>query len=96
MKEGSAQADDPTAHADLENRFGSEGLDYGHAQRGQHADLDWDGLANLAEQGPESLVQFVLRQIDLTIFDPRQRVIAYALSEALEPSGWLGLSLIHI
>ena len=42
MKEGGALADDPTAHADLENRFGSEGLDYGHAQRGKHADLDWD------------------------------------------------------
>ena len=96
MKEGSAMADDPTAHADLENRFGSEGLDYGHAQCGRHADLDWDGLANLAEQGPESLVQFVLRQIDLTIFDPRQRVIAYALSEALEPSGWLGRPLPEI
>ena len=54
MKEGGALADDPTAHADLENRFGSEGLDYA-IQRGKHADLDWDGLANLAEQGPEVL-----------------------------------------
>ncbi len=96
MKEGGALADDPTAHSDLENRFGSEGLDFGRAQRGKPADLDWDGLANLAEQGPESLVQFVLRQIDLTIFDPYQRVIAYALSEALEPSGWLGRPMSEI
>ena len=64
MAAGSAIADDPTSHADLENRFGSEALDYGHAQRGRPADLDWDGLANLAEQGPESLVECVLRQID--------------------------------
>ena len=96
MKEGGALADDPTAHSDLENRFGSEGLDFGRAQRGKPADLDWDGLANLAEEGPESLVQFVLRQIDLTIFDPCQRVIAYALSEALEPSGWLGRPISEI
>ena len=96
MAAGSAIADDPTSHADLENRFGSEGLDYGHAQRGRPADLDWDSLANLAEQGPESLVECVLRQIDLSIFDPRQRVIAYALSEALEPSGWLGRPVADI
>ena len=96
MKDGAALADDPTSHADLENRFGSEGLDYGHAQRGKPADLDWDGIANLAEQEPESLVECVLRQIDLSIFDPRQRVIAYALSEALEPSGWLGRPLDEI
>ena len=96
MDAGRAVSDDPTSHADLENRFGSEGLDYGHAQRGRPADLDWDGLANLAEQGPESLVECVLRQVDLTIFDPRQRVIAYALAEALEPSGWLGRPLAEI
>ena len=96
MAAGSAIADDPTSHADVENRFGSEGLDYGHAQRSRPADLDWDGLANLAEQGPESLVECVLRQIDLSIFDPSQRVIAYALAEALEPSGWLGRSLAEI
>ncbi|MEC8712096.1 MAG: RNA polymerase factor sigma-54, partial [Pseudomonadota bacterium] len=48
------------------------------------------------EQGPESLVECVLRQIDLTIFDPHQRVIAYALSEALEPTGWLGRELSDI
>ena len=46
---GSALGDDPTAHSDMENRFGSQGLDFGHAQRGRPADTDWDALANLAE-----------------------------------------------
>ncbi|MEC8516469.1 MAG: RNA polymerase factor sigma-54 [Pseudomonadota bacterium] len=96
MSGGAALADDPTANTDLENRFGSQGLDFGHSQRGRPSDLDWDALANLAEQGPESLVECVLRQIDLTIFDPHQRVIAYALSEALEPTGWLGRELSDI
>ena len=96
MAQGKAVADDPTANADLENRFGSQGLDFGHAQRSRPSDVDWDGLANLAEQEPESLVECVLRQVDLTIFDPRQRVIAYALAEALEPSGWLGRPLEEI
>ena len=96
MSGGAALADDPTANTDLENRFGSQGLDFGHAQRGRPADMDWDALANLAEQGPESLMECVLRQIDLTIFDPRHRVIAYALAEALEPSGWLGRDLTEV
>jgi RNA polymerase sigma-54 factor len=96
MSGGAALGDDPTANADLENRFGSQGLDFGHAQRGRPADMDWDALANLAEQGPESLMECVLRQIDLTIFEPRQRVIAYALAEALEPTGWLGRELSEV
>ena len=96
LSTGSALGDDPTAHADMENRFGSQGLDFGHAQRGRPADTDWDALANLAEDGPESLIECVIRQIDLTIFDPVQRVIAYALAEALEPTGWLGRDLEEI
>ncbi|MDP6219247.1 MAG: RNA polymerase factor sigma-54 [Alphaproteobacteria bacterium] len=96
MREGAAIADDPTAHADVENRYESAALDYGREQRGRPADTDWDALANLAETGPESLVEFVLRQIDMTIFDPADRVIAYALAEALEPTGWLGRPLSDI
>ena len=96
MTEGAAISDDPTAHADVENRYESAALDYGREQRGRPADTDWDALANLAETGPESLVEFVLRQIDLTIFDPADRVIAYALAEALEPTGWLGRPLSDI
>ena len=80
---GSALADDPTANADLENRFGSEGLDFGHSQRGRPADLDWDALANLAEQGPESLVECVLRQIDLTF-----SIRASASSPMRSPKRW--------
>ena len=44
MAAGSAIADDPTSHADVENRFGSEGLDYGHAQRGRRR--IWIGTAS--------------------------------------------------
>lgn len=96
MSEGAAIADDPTAHTDVENRYESASLDYGKEQRSRPADTDWDALANLAETGPESLVEFVLRQIDLTIFEPGARVIAYALAEALEPTGWLGRPLSDI
>ena len=34
MSEGAAIADDPTAHADVENRYESASLDYGREQRG--------------------------------------------------------------
>ncbi len=96
MASGDPIKDDPTFHSDVENRFESEALDYGHAQRSRPLELDWDGLANIAEQGPESLLQCVVRQIDLSIFDPKKRVIAYALAEALEPTGWLGKPIDEI
>ena len=42
------------------------------------------------------LYEHVLRQIDLSIRDPRQKGIAYLLAEALEPSGWLGRPVAKI
>lgn len=42
------------------------------------------------------LYEHVQRQIDISIRDPRQKAIAYFLTEALEPSGWLGRPLAKI
>jgi len=44
----------------------------------------------------EGLYAHVRRQIDLSIRDPRQKEIACFLTEALEPSGWLGRPLEKI
>lgn len=94
MQTGAALGDDPTGHSDLENRFGSDGLDFGSPTRASGD--DFDVIANVASDRPESLIEFVLKQIDLTIFDPRQRFIAYELAMALEPSGWLGRQVQEI
>lgn len=45
-----------------------------------------------ASAGP-SLMAHVVAQIDRRVTDPRERRIALALAEALEPSGWLGQPL---
>jgi len=95
IENGAALGDDPTAHSDLENRFGSEGLDLGRSAGGANAavDSDWDDLAGLVADRPASLREFILRQVDLSITDTRQRFIAYELTDALEPSGWIGRSV---
>jgi RNA polymerase sigma-54 factor len=97
MREGAALADDPTAHGDFENRFESNGLDLGRsAAPAATGDTDWDSLANLVPEQPETLTEFVIGQIDLSIFDPRQRFIAYEFADSLEPSGWLGQAVEDI
>lgn len=90
MRDGAALADDPTAHVDVENRFESNALDFGRTTTPKSGDVDWDGIANLVPDQPETLMEFVVRQVDLSIFDPRQRFIAYEFTDALEPTGWLG------
>lgn len=54
--------------------------------------LDPDGLASPGE----SLIGHVLRQIRQMGLSPRDRVLALALTEALEPTGWLGTELPEI
>ena len=74
MREGTALADDPTAHGDFENRFESNGLDFGRGSAPvANCDADWDSLSNLVPKQPETLTEFVIGQIDLSIFNPRQR-----------------------
>ena len=97
IREGVALADDPTAHSDFENRFESSGLDLGRAATPNLSpETDWDSLANLVPQEPKTLTEFVIGQIDLTIFNSRQRFIAYEFTDSLEPSGWLGKDIKDI
>ena len=97
IREGTALADDPTAHCDFENRFESNGLDLGRgAASAAMGDTDWDNLANLVPAQPKTLTEFVVGQIDLSIFDLRQRFIAYEFADSLEPSGWLGQAVEDI
>ena len=90
MRDGAALADDPTSNVDVENRYESAPVDYGTAASGGRGETDWDSLANLTPDQPETLVEFLVGQIDLSIFDHRQRFIAYEFVDAIEPTGWLG------
>lgn len=53
--------------------------------------VDWDAVAAL-ESGKPSLHEHVAGQIALAFPHPALRRIALAFAEALEPTGWLGLS----
>lgn len=58
-------------------------------------DSDFDAVAALAE-APSGLQAHVARQIELTFRSARDRAIAEAFAEALEPTGWLGAPLAEI
>ena len=90
MRDGAALADDPTHNVDVENRYESAPVDFGTTTSGARGETDWDSLANLTPDQPETLVEVLVRQIDLSIFDHRQRFIAYEFVDAIEPTGWLG------
>ena len=96
MQEGAALGDDPTAHADYDNRFSSEGLDLGRNQGPVAADSHFDDLAARIANRPQGLHSFVRSQIDLEIRDTSDRIIAFLLADALEPTGWLGQPLDEI
>ena len=57
--------------------------------RGHQPLFDPDGVP--AES--DSLIGHIVRQIGALPLTPRQRVLALALTEALEPTGWLGADL---
>ena len=54
-----------------------------------------EGAVDQVSAGP-SLMAHVLGAIDRRLSDPKERRIALALAEALEPSGWLGQPLTAI
>ncbi|SFC19735.1 RNA polymerase factor sigma-54 [Tropicimonas isoalkanivorans] len=53
---------------------------------------EFDRIAALRADGP-SLYAHIAEQIDLEFSDPRLREVAYGFLEALEPSGWMTVSL---
>lgn len=55
----------------------------------------YDPVALMAD-APESLFDHVRRQIELSFRDPSDKRIAFALAQALEPTGWLTADLDEI
>ena len=92
MSESAALAEDPTEHADLENRFDQslvEAPQYNNAAK--PVDGDYDAIANVSSS--EGFYPGLFRQMNLTIEDPKQRLIAGHFVNALEPTGWIGTSV---
>jgi len=95
MNESAALAEDPTAHSDFDNRFDASVVD---APRTSSAtapfDGDFDAISNVSSQ--DGFYPNLFKQLNLTIEDPRQRLIAGHFVNALEPTGWIGMSVAEI
>ena len=95
MNESAALAEDPTAHSDFDNRFDASVVD---APRTSSAtapfDGDFDAISNVSSQ--DGFYPNLFKQLNLTIEDPRQRLIAGHFVNALEPTGWIGMNVAEI
>ena len=95
MSESAALAEDPTAHSDFDNRFDASVVD---APRTSSAaapfDGDFDTISNVSSQ--DGFYPNLFKQLNLTIEDPRQRLIAGHFVNALESTGWIGMSVAEI
>jgi RNA polymerase sigma-54 factor len=88
-KPAAALADDPTENSDYENRFDQSTLEAHVARQDVSSfDGDYDALAGVSSS--ESVYQCLFRQLNLTIDNPKQRLIAGHFINSLLPSGWLG------
>ena len=95
MKESAALAEDPTANSDFENRFDASVVDAPSASSVAAAfDGDFDSISNVSSQ--VGFYPNLFKQLNLTIEDPRQRLIAGHFVNALEPTGWIGMSVSEI
>ena len=90
IKYGETHADTPITNDGMENTFESSQLDLGDRKSSGASQQDWDLIASTVEEQPVSLYTHVCKEIDQLLVDPMERMIGYAMAEALEPSGWLG------
>ena len=95
MSESAALSEDPTAHSDFDNRFDASVVDSPRTSSATAPfDGDFDAISNVSSQ--DGFYPNLFKQLNLTIEDPRQRLIAGHFVNALEPTGWIGMSVAEI
>jgi len=95
LSESAALAEDPTEHSDFENRFDASIVDAPRQSSATAAfDGDFDAISNVSSS--EGFYPNLFKQLNLMIDDPRQRLIAGHFVNALEPSGWIGMSVAEV
>ena len=96
LKESAALADDPTQHSDLDNRFDSSIADMPRGETASRAsgNDDFNILDNISQK--EGFYPFLFKQLNLTFTKPSERMIATHFINALEPSGWIGRTVIDV
>ena len=95
--DGKMQDDGPISDAALDNQFETGQIDLGRSGASAPAgDGDFDALSLLAADEDRSLYAHVCDEAERLFTDPTDKMIALALIDALEPSGWLGQDLADI
>ena len=89
LSDGTALTDDPTANVDYENRFETEITDFKTQPKSTTQSDDYDFISSSVENNPISLQEHVYRQIDMKFSGAKERLVAHAFTETLQPSGWI-------
>ena len=97
MQVGALPDDGPSGEMAEANTFETGQVDLGGSGKARSTDGDdWDMIAS-SVAGPEaSLYGHACAQIDVLFAEPIDRMIALAMSEALEPTGWLGRTVVEL
>jgi RNA polymerase sigma-54 factor len=97
LSHGIIAGDTPITEAAIENQFETGQIDLGRSKlTSPSGDGDFDALSLFAADANLSLYAHVCAEAERFFSDPADRMIALALIDALEPSGWLGQSVADI
>ncbi len=95
LSESSALAADPTEHSDFENRFDASIVDTPKTNNAASPfEGDFDVISNVSSR--DGFYPNLFKQLNLMIEDPRQRLIAGHFVNALEPTGWIGMTVTEV
>lgn len=95
--DGTIRSDAPIPDSALDNQFETGQIDLGRGAGSGAADgEDFDALSLIASDEGLSLYAHACAEAERMFTDPTDRMIALALIDALEPSGWLGQSVEDI
>lgn len=92
---GEMVSDGPIKDADYDNQFETGTIEVGRGTRTAGGGDDFDPLSLRATETPSLYAHASIEMYKLDLA-PNEKMIANALIEALEPSGWLGLSVEDI
>ena len=97
FSDGTMTSDAPIPDAALDNQFETGQIDLGRSGATASAgESDFDALSLIASDEGMSLYGHACAEAERIFTEPTDRMIALALIDALEPSGWLGQSVDEI
>lgn len=97
FSDGTIQSDGPIPEAALDNQFETGRIELGrneHHRAGN--DSEFDTLSLLTADADLSLYAHACAEAERLFSEPTDRMIALAIIDALEPSGWLGQDIADI